>query len=140
MSIFYLVLAILVTYRISALIAEDTIAEPLREFWQARFPTSDYYYNAHKVINRNATGVLGQAKAWPFKRDVMLDSDFGWIPAKTYKLGELIECFYCVSVWAALAVVVTVYGYNDLPYTLRTFLDFMAVAAGAEIVKNVAGR
>lgn len=139
LDVLILVLAALSAYRLSVLIAEDLISEPLREFWQRRWPVADFFYPESKVVTQDATQLTGYARAWPFKREVIYIDGF-WRNAKVYRTGSLIECFYCVSVWVAFGITVATYESMGLPYDWQFVLNFLGIAAGAEIINNVFSR
>jgi len=63
-----LLLAVLATFRITSLIVEDTITNPLREFWWRRFPTRGFYYETFRVDRSNEVDNAGTVRAWPFTR------------------------------------------------------------------------
>jgi len=138
-NILILVLAMMATYRLAALVSTDLIAEPLREFWQRRWPTTDFFYPASKVETTDATMLVGLARAWPFKREVAYIDGF-WRNTKEYRLGTLIECFYCVSVWVAFGITLATYESLSLPYDWLFVLNFLGIAGGAEIINNVFSR
>lgn len=149
---FLLILAALVTYRLTVLLTEDVIMGPVREFWQRRFPTSDFYYNEKHVrpvpTIPDADGRMrepweGTVRAWPFTRKVVLSAGTDpkeWVPSKTYTAGTLVECFYCASIWVALAVTAFTYAASGFSYDIQFLLNFAGIAAGAEIINNVASR
>lgn len=134
------IVAILATFRVTSLIVEDTITEPLREFWWRRFPTSGFYYEKFRVNDTNDSHTVGFVKAWPFRRRVLNRSSGNWVSDKSYKLGELIECPYCISVWVAAAATVFLNQLLSLPYDGYTFLNFLAIAGGTEVLNNRFGR
>ena len=139
LDVLILVLAALSTYRLSVLIATDLIMEPVREFWQRRWPTSDFVYPENKVDAADLTQLTGHARAWPFKREVIF-TDGEWGSVNEYRMGYLIECFYCVSVWVAFGITVATYESMNLGYDWQFVLNFLGIAAGAEIINNVFSR
>lgn len=134
------IVAILATFRVTSLIVEDTITEPLREFWWRRFPTSGFHYERWRVTqDETQKQNNGTVRSWPFTRRV--DHVGGmWVSLKSYKLGELIECPYCISVWVAAAATVFLNQILSLPYDGYTFLNFLAIAGGTEVLNNRFGR
>ena len=139
LDVLILVLAALSTYRLSVLIATDLIMEPVREAWQRRWPVADFFYPDNAVEAEDLTQLTGKARAWPFKRDVVYTEGF-WRNVKEYRTGALIECFYCVSVWVAFGITVATYESMNLGYDWQFVLNFLGIAAGAEIINNVFSR
>ena len=138
-DVFHIVLATLAVYRLTMLFTEDLIMEPWREFWQRRYPVANFYYDEAKVVTTDATALTGFVRVWPFKREVVFNDGF-WLPAKTYRIGVLIECFYCVSMWMALGVTFATYRYMGIDCDWQFVLNFLGIAGGAEIINNVFSR
>lgn len=131
---FALVLAIFAAYRVTAFFIHDTLAEPLREFWWRRFPVHGFHYEPFQVVHE---GHSGYAKAWPHREVNAIGGR--WI-AKHYKLGELLDCFFCLSVWMSAAATVYLNYLFSLPYDSYTILNFLAIAGGTEVLNNRFGR
>lgn len=132
------VLAILFAYRITALIVHDTIAEPLREFWWRRFPVTGFYYDTHVLSEHN--NKVGFVKAWPVTRQVSAHGGGTWVSNRHYKLGELVDCMFCLSVWVAAGTTIFLNLILSLPLDGYTFLNFLAIAGGVEVTNNQLGR
>ena len=139
MDWFMFVVAALAAYRISTLVVQDEITAELREWWWRRFPVSEFVYDERTNIVGNKDGDT-VAKAWPFKRLVIFDDDWGWVPVNVYKLGQLIECVYCVSVWAAAGVTAVIVGFDQIPLGFEFLIYLLGVAGAAEILNSKLGR
>jgi hypothetical protein len=142
MDWFTFLVAALAVYRISTLIVQDSITAELREWWWKRFPVSDFVYTNSTIIEvkqPNGT-IVPYAKAWPFKREVVEDDDWGWVPTNVYKLGELIECIFCVSIWVAAATAAVLVGYTELPAVFEYLLYLFGTAGAVEIINLKLGR
>lgn len=136
-----LIVGVLVTYRLAILFTTDSIFNGVREFIWRRFPGDMFFYEDSKVSEYQALDGhrFGRVNAFPFRREVTFINGF-WRPDKTYKVAELVECFYCASIWVAAGITVLYTAYKGLPYTVETFLYFGAIAGGAEVVNNKLGR
>ncbi len=142
MDWFTFLVAALAVYRISTLIVHDSITADLREWWWKRFPVDDFVYADPTIVEVEQPDgtIVPYAKAWPFQREVVEDADWGWIPTSVYKLGELIECIFCVSVWVAAATTAVLIGYTELPTVFEYPLYLFGVAGAVEIINLKLGR
>lgn len=129
LDIITLIILGVIAYRLAVLFVDDSITEPIREFFWRIFPIEGFIYEPRHIV-RDAEGETYYKFLW-IKRPVVNVS-----PTKYYKTGELLDCVYCASFWTALAVTVA-YNYAVAPVNI---LDFLAVFGAAELVNNLAGR
>lgn len=138
------IVAALAVYRVSTLIVHDSIMAPIREFIWRRFPVEDFVYitdDDESVVDVDGSFRI---KAWPFVRDVYFDyqseGKYYWGVRKPTKVGELIECIFCTSVWVAAAATALFVGYNELPTVFEFLLYTFGLAGAVEIFSLKLGR
>lgn len=100
-----LLIDLLAVYRLTRLITKDTLLQEIRWWILQRWPNGDTEFPENIVTNvEKADGTL--ANGLPVFRSTKTDEDGDpiWLPYKTYKITELVECPYCASVWIAFGV------------------------------------
>lgn len=80
---------VLATYSITRLITEDTIADPIRNWFFTHWPNDGF-----------------TSKVKPKRGKLRLISQGTWYVDEGTKLGELISCPWCSGFWVALLVCV----------------------------------
>lgn len=107
-----LLIDLLAVYRLTRLITKDTLLQEIRWWILQRWPNEGTEFPANIVTDINkANGAL--ANGLPVFRSTKEDEDGDsiWLPLRTYKITELLECPWCASYWVAAIVV-----------ALRTFI------------------
>lgn len=106
-----LLLDVLACYRLSRLLVKDSLLQEVRWWILNRWPSAMTEFPDAIVFpggfdeSGNITDPVLESGVRVFKSNKTdEDGDPIWLPLKTYKLTELIECVYCASVWIAFAV------------------------------------
>ena len=113
-----LIVAVLGVFRVTILITEDKITEPIRNRILERWPAEDTAFAATRVFVNNDDGV-----ETAYGRLLVSDGDY-WYPEEGTYIGYLVTCPWCVSFWIALPVAVAlalwpvVTGWVLLPFAL----------------------
>jgi hypothetical protein len=113
-----LVVLILAVFRISRLVIEDTITQPVRDWLLGRWPGRHVEYDPGDQVRGGTVSIGGELYA----------AEPTWVGDR---IAKLISCYWCTGFWVALALVVA-YAAWPKP-TLWVAFPF-AVAAGAGIV------
>jgi hypothetical protein len=113
-----LVVLILAVFRISRLVIEDTISQPLRSAVLSRWPGKDVEYEPGDKVTGGTFPLDGKLYA----------QEPTWLGDR---IAKLISCYWCTGFWVALALVVAYAAWPNP--TLWVAFPF-AVAAGAGIV------
>jgi hypothetical protein len=104
-----LLVDLLACYRLTRLITKDSLLQEVRWWILQRWPSGDTEYPDNIVASTfQADGTVDTTlpNGLPVFKSAKTDEDGDpiWLPFKTYKITELIECPYCASVWLAFGV------------------------------------
>lgn len=120
MTPFEAVVIALAVYRITRLVTDDTILEPIRERVLARFPAYDTEYADDPGVE-SPTNAYGRA---------LFESAPGrYFPVEASWFGTLISCSWCASVWVAALVTAAWYWLPTATWWVALPLAFSAIAA-----------
>ena len=105
-----LLIDLLAVYRLTRLITKDSLLQEVRWWILQRWPNEGTEF-PDAIVTPLATivgdlprGTLESGTEVFKSSKVDSDGDPIWLPLKTYKITELIECPYCASVWLAFGV------------------------------------
>lgn len=119
MTPFEAVVVALAVYRLTRLVTEDTILEPIRDRILARFPAYDTEYQDDPGVE-SPTNAYGRA---------LFESAPGrYYPVDASWLGTLISCAWCSSIWLAGLVTVAWYYLPAVTWWLVLPLAFSTIA------------
>lgn len=104
-----LLIDLLAVYRLTRLIVRDTLFQEARWKILQRWPSSvttfpDAIVEDKGNVDGHSYGRVGSQVVF-LSNKTDEDGDPVWLPERTYKWTELIECPYCASVWVAFGVV-----------------------------------
>lgn len=109
-----LVLATLASYRLARLVTEDSLAAPLRAAVLRRYPPLSR--PMRDAAGGPIEGTATLVPRWPV---------------------ELVNCFWCVSVWSSAAALLAVHFLGLLPSWQLLGLAWLAVSAAAGLLYSL---
>lgn len=105
---FVLLVDLLAVYRLTRLIVKDSLLQEVRWWILQRWPNEGTEFPDAIVSFRPSSegGGAYLPSGVEVYKSTRTDSDGDpiWLPLKTHKITELIECPYCASVWLAFGV------------------------------------
>lgn len=133
MTVLALALAALATHRLTRLIVDDTITEPIRWRILAQWPAAGTAYT-DEWLNDDRTATIYGAPVEP------ADNGGTYTATTPHWAGELVVCPWCVGWWVAVAVCGTlaVSGAVTMPTVLWALTPW-AVASAASVVYTYTG-
>lgn len=141
-----LVLLAIAAWRITHFIQSDSLFEPVREFIYWFFPAPNWYTTTTLKDNIEAVGdpnfyEITRYRTRRLFRSVVDDlGDWYFYAVKESKIGELVSCLWCLSIWTSAAVV---FGYFIIvPSTalIDQLVSWLVVASGVVVIEKVVDR
>jgi hypothetical protein len=114
----HFVVLVLAVFRISRLVIEDTITDPIRSAVLSRWPGKDVEYEPGDKVTGGTVPLDGKLYA----------QEPTWLGDR---IAKLISCYWCFAAYPALLLVVT---YALWPTQTVWFALPWAVAAGASVI------
>lgn len=121
MDPFLFVVDLLAVYRLARLVTKDSLFDRPRWWILNRWPSEQTTFPDNLVLERRTEdghvyGILKSGVHVYMTAKVDDEGDPLWEADRTYKLSELVECPFCVSVWLAFAVVALRVGWDWWQY------------------------
>ena len=123
LTILLAVVAPLAVFRLTILVTEDKITEPLRNRILERWPAEDTAFaSSHVFVNNDDTPETA------YGRQLFSEGEY-WYAEKAHWFGTLITCPWCASVWIATATTVALWQFPAVAFWLLLPFALSAVAS-----------
>lgn len=132
-------------YRLTRLVTTDSILDRPRDWWFLHFPPNREWARRYRVVWNEARGEWNDAGVWfPMilrvrKPNGGMRVSWNLAPSprrKTSKLGQLVECPWCIGFWLSGLVVALADHYASIPLPLAWW---WALSAAVGLAAKVGG-